>query len=307
MAGILSGVALAVIGGDRRELELVPALAAGGARVRVVGLPVGRGGAAGVESVSTWQEAVRGVHAVVAPMAGTDAGGRVAAPLEPSADLRLDEAFMAALGPTVPLFVGTLKPAVARAAAAHRVRVVELAGVDVIAVANAVPTAEGAVQVAMERLPVTIHGAAALVVGFGRCGTALGRLLAAMGARVGVVSRSAVELARAEAMGLVPWPWTALAKAVADQDVIFNTVPAPVLDRGLLQRTRPDVLVVDIATAPGGTDWGAARELGRAAVLAAGLPGKVAPVSAGRILAKYLPELIRTELERLTLPSHVRS
>ena len=297
MAGPLAGVPLAVVGGDRREIELVRALAAGGARVRAVGLPVAD--VPGVEQATSLAEALAGAQAVVAPMAGTDHAGRVAAPLMPEADLRLDEAFMAALGPAVPLFIGTLKPAVARAAAAHRVRVVELAAVDEIAIANSVPTAEGAVQIAMERLPVTIHGSAALVVGFGRCGTTLGRLLAAMGARVGVVARRAAELARAEEMGLVPWPWAALPEAVADQDVIFNTVPAPVFSRSLLRRTRADVLIVDIASAPGGTDFQAAEELGRAAVLALGLPGKVAPVTAGRILARYVPELIRTELERL--------
>ena len=296
MAGPLAGVPLAVVGGDRREVELVRALAAGGARIRVVGLPAPP--CANVEPAATLLEAVAGVRAVVAPMAGTDESGAVATPLVPGAQLRLDEAFMRALGPGVPLFIGTVQPAVARAARAHGVRVVEVATVEAIAIANSVPTAEGAVLVALERLPVTIHGAAALVVGFGRCGTTLARLLAAMGARVGVAARSASDLAWAEAMGLVPWPWAKLVEAVAVQDVIFNTVPALVLDRGVLACTRADVLIVDIASAPGGTDFTAARELGREAVLALGLPGKVAPVTAGRILARYLPGLIQAELER---------
>ena len=37
-------------------------------------------------------------------------------------------------------------------------------------VANAVPTAEGAVQVAMEELPFTLHSARVLILGFGRVG-----------------------------------------------------------------------------------------------------------------------------------------
>jgi len=299
VSGPLAGVPLALIGGDRREVELARALAAGGAQVRTVGLPVP--GTPGIVQADGLAEAIAGARAVVAPMAGTDETGRVAAPLAPGAGLRLDEAFMRRLGPRVPLFIGTLQPAVARAAAECGVRVVELAKVEEIAVANAVPTAEGAVQIAMERLPVTIHGARALVVGFGRCGTALARLLAAMGARVGVAARSLADLARAEAMGCVPWPWEALPEAMAEQDAIFNTVPAPVLVRGLLAKTRPGVLIVDIASAPGGTDFAAARELGREAVLALGLPGKVAPVTAGRILARYVPERIRAEIERLGL------
>ena len=42
-----------------------------------------------------------------------------------------------------------------------------------LAVANAVPTAEGAVQLAMEQMPVTIHGARVLITGFGRVGQAV--------------------------------------------------------------------------------------------------------------------------------------
>ncbi len=47
----------------------------------------------------------------------------------------------------------------------HGVRVVELTALDEIAIANSIPTAEGAVQLAMEKLPITIHGADALVLG----------------------------------------------------------------------------------------------------------------------------------------------
>lgn len=297
MAGTLAGVPLAVVGGDRREVELVRALAASGARVRVVGLPVPT--SPNVEPAATLAEAVSGVRAVIGPMAGTDEDGIIATPLVPGLQLRLDAAFMAALGSRVPLFIGTAQPAVARGAQAYGVRLIEIAKVEEIAIANAVPTAEGAVLVALERLPITIHGAAALVVGFGRCGTVLARLVAAMGARVGVVARSPADLARAEALGLTAWPWFQLAEAVERQDVIFNTVPALVLDRQVLACTQSDVLIVDIASAPGGTDFLAARELGRDAVLALGLPGKVAPVTAGRILARYLPGMIQAELERL--------
>ncbi|MBO8142342.1 MAG: dipicolinate synthase subunit DpsA [Firmicutes bacterium] len=296
MAGLLEGVPVAVLGGDRREVELVRALAASGARVRVAGLPAG--GVPGVERVRSAREAVAGARAVVAPMSGTDEHGRVPTPLEPSAGLRLGRELFGQMGSGTPLFIGTVRPAVAQAAAAAGVRVIEVAEIDEIAIANSVPTAEGAVQIAMEKLPVTIHGARALVIGFGRCGFTLARLLDAMGACVDIVSRRASDLARAEAMGLSAWPWPKMREAVWDRDVIFNTVPAPVLGEAVLARTRPGVLIVDIASAPGGTDFAAARRLGREALLAPGLPGKVAPVTAGRILARHLPGLIQAELVR---------
>jgi dipicolinate synthase subunit A len=47
-------------------------------------------------------------------------------------------------------------------------------------------------------------------------------------------------------------------------------------------------VVIDLASAPGGTDFNAARELGLKAELAPGLPGIVAPVTAGRIIAELI-------------------
>ena len=46
-----------------------------------------------------------------------------------------------------------------------------------LAVRNAVPTAEGAVQLAMQELPCTIHGSRCLVAGYGRIGKVLARIL----------------------------------------------------------------------------------------------------------------------------------
>lgn len=287
---------MALLGGDQREVELMRALAAGGARLRVVGLPTD---GVPAERLSDPAAAVEMARAVIAPMSGADGQGRLPTPLDPDTRIRLDGRLLSAIGPKRPLFIGALPPALAAAAAARGVRVVELASVDEIAVANSVPTAEGAVRLAMERLPVTIHGSKALVLGFGRCGTTLARLLDAMGADVGVVARRAADRARIAAMGLTPWPWSKLAEAVADRHVIFNTVPAVVLTAAVLAATREDVLIVDIASPPGGTNFEAARRLGRTAMMARGLPGKTAPVTAGRILAAYLPALIRAELERL--------
>lgn len=296
VAALVQGMLLAVLGGDRREAELVRHLVSRGARVRVVGLP-----ADDVPGAERWTDAVaavQGVRAVVAPMSGADAHGWLPTPLAPDERIRLDHKLFSAIGPRTPLFIGVLHPAHKPMARAYGVRVVELAAVDEIAIANSIPTAEGAVQLAMEKLPITIHGSRALVLGFGRCGMTLARLLHAMGAHVGVVARRAAERARAAEMGLTPWTWPQLHEAVARQDVIFNTVPAVVLTDAVLAATPKDVLIIDIASAPGGTNFEAARRLGRRALWAPGLPGKVAPVTAGRILAEYLPGLIEAELQR---------
>ena len=63
-------------------------------------------------------------------------------------------------------------------------------------------------------------------------------------------------------------------------DLVFNTAPALVLDAGRLKELREDCVVLELASPPGGVDLDAARQLGRRVVRAAGLPGKVAPLTA---------------------------
>ena len=73
---------------------------------------------------------------------------------------------------------------------------------------------------------------------------------------------------------------------MADINFIFNTVPALVLTKDILAKAQKNVLIYDIASAPGGTDFAAARALGLQAALLPGLPGKVAPLTVGRQLAE---------------------
>ena len=64
-------------------------------------------------------------------------------------------------------------------------------------------------------------------------------------------------------------------------DLVVNTVPAPVLGETELKDLRPDCLIIDLASKPGGVDRKAADRLGRQVIWALSLPGKVAPVTAG--------------------------
>jgi hypothetical protein len=145
----------------------------------------------------------------------------------------------------------------------------------------------------------TIHGSRSCVIGFGRVGITLARTLKAMGAEVTVVARNPGQLARAYEMGCVRADYSQLRDIVNNTDVIYNTVPQLILDRSVLKYANPELLIIDLATQPGGTDFEAANVLGIKAILAPGLPGKVAPVFAGRILADVIPRLIISELAKL--------
>ena len=147
-------------------------------------------------------------------------------------------------------------------------------------VANAVPTAEGALQLAMESTDRTLHGSRCLIIGYGRIGRLLADRLLSLGAEVTVSARKYGDLAWIEAWGCRGVQTGALTGQLERFDLIFNTAPALILDGTRLRETRKNCVIIDLASAPGGVDLEAAKPLGRRAIRAPGLPGKVAPRSA---------------------------
>ena len=149
----------------------------------------------------------------------------------------------------------------------------------------------------MEELPITLHDARVLVIGFGRLGRALAPRLRALGARVWVSARRHEQRAAAESMGLGSEGMDRLPDWLCSYDLVFNTVPAPVLGVEELAALKERALVIDLASRPGGVDMDAAAALGVRVIWALSLPGKVAPVTAGR----YIKDTVYHIMEELNL------
>jgi dipicolinate synthase subunit A len=149
----------------------------------------------------------------------------------------------------------------------------------------------------MEATDITIWGSTSFVLGFGRTGITLARMLKGIGAKTYVAARKPSDLVRIEEQGYIPVEFKKLAQEISKADFIFNTAPALVLPREILKLAKKTVYILDLASAPGGVDFDAAKELELTAVLAPGLPGKVAPKTAGEILARKVPELVWKALQ----------
>jgi len=290
----LGGTGVAVLGGDARELVLVEELAASGALVNVAGLPV-KDGMTGVVWRREPLQCLAGVKAVILPVPGVDEKGFLYCPLVEQ-PLVFTMELAAKIPAGAPVFVGMARSALVELASREGLRLIELMKLDEVAILNSIPSAEGAVQMAMEMLPIIIHGSNAFVLGFGRTGMTLARLLGAMGAKTRVVARKPEHLARVLEMNLIPVPMQLMAGCLGEADVVFNTIPAPVLTAEVLKEISPEAVIIDLASAPGGTDFRTAESMGIKAVLAPGLPGKVAPRTAGRILARVVTRLLVEEM-----------
>ena len=125
----------------------------------------------------------------------------------------------------------------------------------------------------------------------------LGRLLGGIGAHVSVSARRPEDIAAATVNGLSPVRFGSdeFRRAAVDADVIFNTVPAKIIDKTLIDGLEHCRLIIDLASGKGGVDFTAASARGIKAIHALSLPGKVAPFTAGQIICDCVLELLIRE------------
>lgn len=164
-----------------------------------------------------------------------------------------------------------------------------------IASKNAIATAEGAICEALQAGCVSIHGSRCLVAGYGRCGEVLAEKLVSLRAKVTVLERKSDKCAKAGAYGCEIIHFEEAPEHMHNFDFIFNTIPAPVLAEPYLCSLKPDAVIIDIASYPGGVDFEYCRKNHINANLCLGLPGKYAPKSAAQILLEVIGKTILGE------------
>src|SRR5699024_5935843 len=131
------------------------------------------------------------------------------------------------------------------------------------------------------------------VLGFGRVGMTMGRLFHNVGAQTTVFARKSSDIARITEFGMQAAHLKDVKKKIHPFSICINTIPHRMLDKTVLQVMNKETLIIDVASAPGGTDFAYAKERGIQTIHALGLPGKTAPKSAGDILANTISSLMK--------------
>lgn len=288
---------LAILGGDQRQIAAARHLASCGYPVCVWGLGECREAIGDAVLCSTWESAVKNADVVILPLPASADGVRVHCPLHGQDVFLRVTTLLSAVGTRL-LLGGRLSEPIRNIADQLGVRWIDYFESEILQLKNAVPTAEGAIAIAMRELPVTLDGISAAVIGYGRIGEVLSQKLSALGSHVTVYARRTEPLTRAalshhQTRRMRNVEGSACPEALSEYRLIFNTVPHRLLTREILQTLRRDCVLIDLASAPGGIDFSAAEELGLRAIWGTALPGKCAPESAGVILAQS----IRTILE----------
>ena len=158
---------------------------------------------------------------------------------------------------------------------------------------NARLTAEACLVHVMQSTERSLYGRRCLVLGYGRIGACLSRLLRELGAQVVILARSPAQRALARTNGLEA---SAFDQPLPPAELVFNTVPAPALPGAALASLGAQTLWVELASKPGGLPEGFApafRVLG-----ANNLPGRILPVSAAEALYRGILRLLRESADR---------
>lgn len=268
-----------IIGGDKRQLFLAKAIYDSGYAVMLGGFDRLR---------STGNLVLGDIKAVAAkcdvlilPVPSVRADGSINTPFSDECTVLDDELIGILI--KKPVFIAMKDKFLKAYPQFEKAEIFDYAAKDEFAILNALPTAEGAVEVAMNKFEGTIAGSRCLITGYGRIGKVLAEMLKNLKAEVTVSARKPSDMAFAQAFGYDEINTNKMSD-VRNFDLVFNTVPSMIFNRELLLNTDKNTIIIDLASLPGGVDFEAAHILGIDAVRALALPGKCAPKTAGEII-----------------------
>lgn len=193
--------------------------------------------------------------------------------------------FFALVPKSATVFGGLLPDEFLSAAKEKGIRTEDYFSSEELQIKNSVPTAEGALEIAIRETPMTIAESKALIIGYGRIAKALIPMLKALGSRVSVCTRNPNSLTWCSVSGCEPVNMSELEAKIGAYDIIFNTAPSRIIEGPILDKINPGSLIIDLASRPGGVDLNQASLKGLRVIWALGLPGKCAPITAGKIIA----------------------
>ncbi len=290
----------AILGGDRRQAIVAEKLIEQGYTVKVFGLGGSATSINNAEICSTPEKAIQGSDLIMLPLPVSKDKINLALPSDLSAlSISLSSIVeLASKHGCRHIFGGIIPQEIVRIANVKGIETYDFYIEESFQEKNALPSAEGAIMLAMEHTEKTLDGMNVLICGYGRIGSRLASLLKKLGAKVTVAARSDAALCEASISGCkvvrIDGYGHEIAIAAQESDVVFNTIPAIIFGEGVLKKMNAYPLYIEIASIPGGIDLSKARENNMRVIFAPSIPGKYAPISAG----EYIFETVRDILNK---------
>lgn len=175
----------------------------------------------------------------------------------------------------------------------NREGVINMNSRDDFAYKNAVPTAEGAISLAITATESTLSDSHILITGFGRVSKLLAHRLFPFSKHITIAVRKNGDLAHIESLGLKALPIDKLAENLGQFDIIFNTVPSPIFNSKTLSAAKEGSVFIELASGQAGFDVPIIKSLPLIYINAPSLPSKTAPATSGKIMAETVINILK--------------
>lgn len=146
-------------------------------------------------------------------------------------------------------------------------------------------TAEGALAILIEHSKKSVADCHVLVIGFGRTGAAVTKILCKLDVAIDVATSSSLRPAHAFAKRILPMHDFDF----SPYDAVINTAPSPLVSDKELMSMAKDCVYIDLASVAA-INLEYARYLGIDAQIYPALPAKTCPVSAAKAMCDYIKE-----------------
>lgn len=283
---------IAIIGGDLRIAKLATMLAKDENEIYVYGLEKSDDikNVTNIIECPTIKKTIENVEIVIGPIPFSSNVNMINMPFSDK-EITIRE-MMHNINAKV-LIAGGISPEVYEMANDEYVEIIDIMKREELAVLNTIATAEGTIQIAIENTNRILHGSEVLILGFGRIGKVLARKLAGLSVKVTCAARKDEDFAWIEAFGHKAVNINHLGENLKNFDIIINTVPHIVLTESKLQFVKNDVLLIDLASNPGGIDKRAVKERNLKFVWALSLPGRVAPTTSAEFIKNTIYNILK--------------
>lgn len=285
---------VSIIGGDLRIVNLIELLAKDDFLVYTYGLENSEDliESENVRKCKNISELVDSSEIIIGPVPMTNDAENLSAPFSEE-KISINELIKEMANKNKTFLAGQLSEKIISSFQENNIAYIDLLKREELVVLNTIATAEGAIQITMENTQKTIHGSNVLIMGFGRVGKVLAKMLDGIGAKVSCEARKNSDIAWIKAYGYNPIHLSELESELGNYDIIINTIPFQILDENRLNYIKKDCTIVDLSSNPGGVDRRAARSLGLKLIWALSLPGKVAPMTSAEFIKETLYHILK--------------
>lgn len=285
---------VSIVGGDLRIVNLIELLAKDDFLVYTYGLENSEDliERENIIKCKNIDELVNSSEIIIGPVPMTNDAENLSAPFSEE-KISINELLQKMAGKNKTFLAGQLSEKIINSCQENNINYIDLLKREELVVLNTIATAEGAIQITMENTQKTIHGSNVLIMGFGRVGKVLAKMLDGIGAKVSCEARKNSDIAWIKAYGYNPIHLSELESELGNYDIIINTIPFQILDENRLKYIKTDCTIVDLSSNPGGVDRRAARSLGIKLIWALSLPGKVAPMTSAEFIKETLYHILK--------------